>query len=119
MNTCLTRSTEWCFNTRASEEGNAYNKRDENFRCKQNYNHLYNLLKKTLFLFQTAKVLKESLHMFNTQKNESMNNVISYVAPKNKTMAHSMSLNNRISCGGISIFGFKTHWKHVFGLMEI
>ena len=26
-----------------------------------------------------------------------MNNVIAYVAPKNKTMAHSMSLNNRIS----------------------
>ena len=45
------------------------------------------------------------MHMFDTKKNESMNNVIAYVAPKNKTMAHSMSLNNRISCVvGISIF---------------
>ena len=49
-----------------------------------------------------------------------MNNVIAYVAPKNKTMAHSMSLNNMISCVvGIFIFGFKTYWKQVFGLMEI
>ena len=49
-----------------------------------------------------------------------MNNVIAYVAPKNKTMAHSMSLNNRISCVvGISIFRFKTYWKQVFNLMEI
>ena len=49
-----------------------------------------------------------------------MNNVIAYVAPKNKTMSHIMSLNNRISCVvGISIFGFKTYWKQVFDLMEI
>ena len=49
-----------------------------------------------------------------------MNNLIAYVVQKNKTMAHSMSLNNRISCVvGISIFGFKTYWKQVFDLMEI
>ena len=35
-------------------------------------------------------------------------------------MAHSMSLNNRISCVvGISILGFKTYWKQVFNFMEI
>ena len=49
-----------------------------------------------------------------------MNNVIAYVAPKNKTMAHVMSLDNRISCVvRISIFGFKTYRKLVFALMEI
>ena len=49
-----------------------------------------------------------------------MNNVIAYVAPKNKMMAHIMSLNNRISCVvGISIFGFKTYWKQLFALVEI
>ena len=48
-----------------------------------------------------------------------MKNVIAYVAQKNKTVAHSMSLNNRISCVvGISIFGFKTFWKQK-DLMEI
>ena len=49
-----------------------------------------------------------------------MENVIAYVATKNKTMAHSISLNNRILCVvGIYIFGFKTYWKRVFSLMEI
>ena len=63
-------SSEWCFKTRASEEGKTYNERDDEFRCKQNDNQLYNLLKKTIFLFQIDKVLKESLHMFDTQKKE-------------------------------------------------
>ena len=49
-----------------------------------------------------------------------MNNVIAYVVPKNKTMVHSMSLNNRVSCVvGISIFGFKTYRKQVFNLLQI
>ena len=49
-----------------------------------------------------------------------MKNVIAYVAPKNKTIAHSMRLNNMISfVVVISIFGFKTYWKQVFDLMEI
>ena len=81
---------------------------------------MYNLLKKTIFLFQIEKVLKESLHMLNTQKNESMNNIIAYVASKNKTMVHSMGLNNRISCVvRMSIFEFKKNWRGVFALMEI
>ena len=62
-------SEEWCFNKRSSEEGKTYNKRDVKFHCKKNHNQLYNLLKKTLFPFQTDKVLKESLHIFDTQKN--------------------------------------------------
>ena len=110
--------SEWCFKTRVSEEGKTYNKRDDEFRWKQNDNQLYNLLKKTIFPFQTDKVLKESLHMFDTQKNESMSNVISYVAPKNRTMAHSMRLKNRISgVLGVSIFGFKTYRRKVFDVM--
>ena len=49
-----------------------------------------------------------------------MNNVIAYVAPKNKTMVHIMSLNNIISCGmGICTFGFMTYWKQLFYFMEI
>ena len=61
-------SAEWCFNTRSSKEGNTYNDKDDKFRCKQNDNQLYNLLKKTLLPFQTDKVLKESMYMFDTKK---------------------------------------------------
>ena len=49
-----------------------------------------------------------------------MNNAIDYVAPKNKTIAHIMSLNNRILCVvGIYILGFKKYWQIVFNLMEL
>ena len=61
-------SAEWCFNTRASEECKEYNYKDNELRCKENYNHVYNLLKNTLVPFQTDKVPRESLHMFDTQK---------------------------------------------------
>ena len=58
--------------------------------------------------------------MFDTQKNESMNNAITYVSPKDQTMGHSMRLNDRISCVvGISIFGFKKYWQRVLNLMQI
>ena len=113
-------NAEWYFKTRTSEVGKKYNYKEEEFRCKQNDNQLYNILKKTIIPFQTDKVLKESLHMFDTQKNESMNNVIAYIAPKNTTMAHRMSLSNSISCVvGISFFIFKIYWKQKFALMEI
>ena len=39
-----------------------------NSTAKKSDNQLYNLLKNTIFLFQTDKVLKESLYMFETQK---------------------------------------------------
>ena len=49
-----------------------------------------------------------------------MNNKITYVAQKNKTMPHRMSLNIRILCiVGISIFVFKTYWQRVFNLMDL
>ena len=49
-----------------------------------------------------------------------MNNEIAFVAQKNKIMAHSMILNNRISCVvGISIFGFKKYWMIFFSLIEL
>ena len=39
-------------------------KETTNSAAKKNDNQLYNLLKKTILPFQTDKVLKESLHMF-------------------------------------------------------
>ena len=51
-------SADWCFKTRAPEEGNVYNNKEDEFRCKQNHNQLYNILKKNIFPFQTDKVLK-------------------------------------------------------------
>ena len=58
--------------------------------------------------------------MFDTKRSESTNNEISYVSPKNKTMAHIPNLNNKISCdAGISILGFKKYWQTFFNFMDI
>ena len=55
-----------------------------------------------------------------THKNESTNNAITYIVPKNKTMVHRIRLNNRIlRVVVIYIFGYKTYCKRVFNLMEI
>ena len=111
---------KWCFKTRAPEEGYTYNETDNEFCCKQNNNQLYNILKKTIFPFQIEKVLKESLHMFDTRKKRINEQCDSIRCAKKKTMANIMSRKNRISClVGIYIFGFKTYWKQVFNLMEI
>ena len=48
-------SAEWCFKTRASEKVKTYNDKDEGFRCKQNDNQLYNLIKKTLLPLKKTK----------------------------------------------------------------
>ena len=61
-------SADCSFNTRAPEEGKACNETDDEFRWRQHENQLYNLLENTIFPIQTDKVLKESLHMFDTKK---------------------------------------------------
>ena len=64
--------------------------------------------------------MKESLHVFDTQNNEFMNNEIKYMEPKNKTAEHIMSLNSSIpSVVGVYILGFEKYWKTVFDLMDI
>ena len=58
--------------------------------------------------------------MFDTQKNESTNNAIAYVATKTKNMVHRMNLNNRILyVVGISIFRFRKYWQRVFNSMKL
>ena len=49
--------------------------------------------------------LKESLHEFNTQKNEAMNASITKYAPKTKTYGMTISLTNRVMIAiGINVY---------------
>ena len=58
--------------------------------------------------------------MFDTQKYISINNSITYVVPKNKTMSHIMSLTSRIYCVmGIYIFWFEKYWHIVFDFINL
>ena len=95
-------SAEWCFKAIAPEERKTYNEIDDRFRCKQNDNQLYNLLKKTPFLFHTYNVLKELLHMFDTHKKESMNNVIASCYTPSSGRRYDSSSGHDFIIGGRS-----------------
>ena len=88
-----------------------------NAEKKKTYYQRYDV--KRLRAFHKQAMIKQQIYDDMPSRQSGMN-YSPYVAPKNKTMAHSMILNNRISCVvGISIFGFKTYWKQVFDLMKI
>ena len=76
------------------------------YRDKDGDAKLYKCLTDILRRFITLSALKEVGHGSDTQVNESLNNTISWLAPKNKTYSGSVSLRNRISMGiGISSVG--------------
>ena len=58
--------------------------------------------------------------MFDKQNKLSLNNAISYVAPKNNATKNIKSLNSRVSCVvGISILEFDKYCQTVFDFMEL
>eukprot|EP00978_Attheya_sp_CCMP212_P028806 scaffold100531_cov56-Attheya_sp.AAC.2 len=60
------------------------------------------------------------VHPYNTQRNESLNSLITWYAPKNRTYSCSMSLENRISIAvGVSILGYKLFWERVYSKLEV
>ena len=111
---------QWCLKKRAAKEGKQYNDAEGEFRCKKAHKELYELLKRTLAQFQTEERLSESLHPFDTQMNEALNNSIAYLCPKNKTFSSTTSLRSRISCViGSSILNFDDFWSRVFKKLEL
>ena len=78
---------------------------------RQVYDDILHIVKQ----FSTDKMLIKSLHRGNTQANESLNNRLSYFAPKNINYARSSSLLNRVSItGGIQIDGYLHFFLNVF-----
>ena len=64
--------------------------------------------------------LAESLHPYDTQLNESMNQVIAKYAPKNKSFGTSMALTHRVSVAiGIHNYGHYKFWTEVFNDLQI
>ena len=67
------------------------------YRCKTIDSELYAALTKLVSRFITQKALEEVGHGMDTLVNESLNNTISWFAPKNKTYSRTQSLRNRIA----------------------
>jgi hypothetical protein len=70
--------------------------------------------------FITLPKLKDVAHVMDTQVNESMNNTISWLAPKNKCFGGSQSLLNRISIAvGITSLGLNRYFTRLFHALGI
>ena len=85
------------------------------YRSMTKHKALFDLLWKTYQPYITPERLIESMHEFDTQLNEALNNVVARYAPKNRTYGTTMSLSNRISIViGIHNMGHLSYWDEVF-----
>ena len=76
---------------------------------------LYDDLHTILSPFSTLEKLKEIAHGMDTQVNESLNNTISWLAPKNKTYSGTNSLKNRIDIAvSINSLGYDVYFEMLF-----
>ena len=112
-------NSEWCGQKKAFEKGKVF----RNDNVSKTYLDLNNNVDRQVYddilhitkQFSTDKMLLESLHQGNTQANESLNNSLSYFAPKNINYARSSSFINRVSVnGGIQIYGYLLFFSNVF-----
>jgi hypothetical protein len=70
--------------------------------------------------FITMEKLREVCHVMDTQVNDSMNNTISWLAPKNKCYGGSQSLQNRIAiANGINSLGLHKYYTRIFHALGI
>jgi len=61
------------------------------------------------------EALKEIGHGMDTLCNESFNNVVAWIAPKNKVYSKSKSLKNRIGFSlGINCYGVVVYYDMLF-----
>ena len=90
------------------------------YRCKKKDAKLYALLQPVVERFIGLEALAELDHGMDTQVNESLNNTLSWMAPKNKVYCSSGSLQNRISIAiGIASIGFMAYYKRLLNKMGI
>jgi hypothetical protein len=81
---------------------------------------LYKTLSKMVARFITLERLKEVAHVYDTQVNESLNNTISWLAPKNKCFGGSQSLTNRICIAvGVNTLGVQKYFVKLFKALAI
>jgi hypothetical protein len=103
------------FCKRKSESEEERKKSGKVYRCKTKDAKLYDALKIILAPFITKEALIEVAHGWDTNANESMNNTISWLAPKNKSYSGTVSLRNRVCMAiGIQSLGYDQYFARLF-----
>jgi len=78
------------------------------------------VLLKTMARFATLEASLEVGHCCDMLVNESLNNTVSWVAPKNKTCSASQSLDNQISVAvGVNGLGMCSYFCCLFQQLHI
>jgi hypothetical protein len=108
----------WCPRKRLTEAQRHASERF--YRNKEKDAKLYGVLQHLLSRFITMDKLRDVSHVMDTQVNESLNNTISWLAPKNKCYGGSQSLQNRIVIAvGINSLGLHKYFTRVFAALGI
>jgi hypothetical protein len=90
------------------------------YRSKMKDAKLYECIIKIASRFITRERLEELGHGFDTQINESFNNMASWFAPKNKVYCGSQSLENRLSMAiGINSIGLHRYFTRLYKVFGI
>ena len=106
----------WCRRKLQTEE----ERKKHYYRSKTKDAELYKELTRILSRFITLEALKEVAHAMDTLVNESMNNTISWIAPKNKVYCGTASLATRIAIAiGITTLGTMRYYNDLFRLLGI
>ena len=109
----------WCYALQAQREGKTYvPDASKPFYCKVNDDKMYKQINQSLSKFQTKENVKECLHSFDTQKNESVNNAIARMAPKFKHFGTTPGLDTRISTVvGFTNMGYEEYYLRLLSML--
>jgi hypothetical protein len=108
----------WCPRKSLSEAQLATSERF--YRCKVKDAKLYAVLSESISRFITMEKLQDVAHTMDTCVNESFNNAVSWLAPKNKVYCGSPSLKNRVGMAiGIKSIGTEAYFIRLFKDMGI
>ena len=119
-NTANNNSSEEGSPTNTVHDGDAVIAKLSYYRCKIEHAELLEQIREAYFPYITPERLLESLHPFDTQLNEALNNVIARYAPKNRTYGTTMSLSYRIfMVVGIHNLGHYQFWIEVFEMLGL
>jgi hypothetical protein len=103
----------WCPRKRMTRE--QLDASERFYRNKTKDAKLYCVLQEKVGRFTTLPRLQECSHRMDTQVNESFNNIVAWMAPKNKVYCGSCSLSNRIGLAiGIKSIGLLECFRRLF-----
>jgi hypothetical protein len=89
------------------------------YRCKKEDAKLYVQIRDVLAGFSATGKLRECHHRYSSQKNESMNKLISRYVPKDRMFCKSMSLHSRVCLAvGVDSVSHEEYYQRLFNEMK-